>query len=102
MLGMPHSDCQYFLRKGVDIRAAAALYVLPDVHINQGRGSKVTTSRPLPRVHIATEHAGTELSAHPVQHLGGRGYDVVDHGPKEYAALDDYPPFCINLAQAVV
>ncbi|WP_308159455.1 ribose-5-phosphate isomerase [Arthrobacter sp. ISL-65] len=62
----------------------------------------MTTSRPLPRVHIATDHAGMELSTHLVKHLSGKGYDVVDHGPKEYDALDDYPSFCINAALAVV
>jgi ribose 5-phosphate isomerase B len=43
-----------------------------------------------------------ELSAHLVSHLSAKGYDVVDHGPKEYDALDDYPAFCINAALAVV
>jgi ribose 5-phosphate isomerase B len=62
----------------------------------------MTPSTPLPRVHIATDHAGMELSAHLVKHLTANGYDVVDHGPKEYDALDDYPSFCINAALAVV
>jgi ribose 5-phosphate isomerase B len=56
----------------------------------------------LPRVHIATDHAGMELSAHLVRHLASQGYEVIDHGPKEYDPLDDYPSFCINAAQAVV
>jgi ribose 5-phosphate isomerase B len=43
-----------------------------------------------------------ELSAHLVSHLSAKGYEVVDHGPKEYDALDDYPSFCINAALAVV
>jgi ribose 5-phosphate isomerase B len=43
-----------------------------------------------------------ELSAHLVSHLSAKGYDVVDHGPREYDALDDYPAFCINAALAVV
>ncbi len=60
------------------------------------------TTTDLPRVHIATDHAGMELSAHLVSHLRARGYDVVDHGPKVYDALDDYPSFCINAARAVV
>jgi ribose 5-phosphate isomerase B len=55
-----------------------------------------------PRVHIATDHAGMELSAHLVEHLRGQGYEVVDHGPREYDPLDDYPSFCINAARAVV
>ncbi|NKX56158.1 ribose-5-phosphate isomerase [Arthrobacter mobilis] len=54
------------------------------------------------RVHIATDHAGLELSAHLIKHLGAKGYDMVDHGPKEYDAEDDYPAFCINAALAVV
>ena len=62
----------------------------------------VTSSPAFPRVHIATDHAGMELSAHLVSHLTAKGYDVVDHGPKVYDALDDYPSFCINAALAVV
>lgn len=57
---------------------------------------------PKPRVHIATDHAGMELSAHLVSHLRGRGFEVVDHGPAEYDPLDDYPAFCIKAALAVV
>lgn len=53
------------------------------------------------RVHIATDHAGLELSAHLQRHLAERGYEIVDHGPQEYDALDDYPGFCINAARAV-
>jgi ribose 5-phosphate isomerase B len=54
------------------------------------------------RVHIGTDHAGMELSAHLIKHLAAKGYDVVDHGPKEYDAEDDYPAFCIAAARAVV
>jgi ribose 5-phosphate isomerase B len=54
------------------------------------------------RVHIATDHAGLELSHHLIEHLGGKGYEVIDHGPKEYDAEDDYPSFCITAALAVV
>ena len=54
------------------------------------------------RVHIATDHAGLELSAHLQEHLKAAGYDVVDHGPKAYDAEDDYPGFCIDAAKAVV
>lgn len=53
-------------------------------------------------VHIATDHAGMELSAHLVSHLRGLGYQLIDHGPQEYDAADDYPAFCIRAAQAVV
>ena len=54
------------------------------------------------RVHIATDHAGMELSAFLVAELKKDGYELIDHGPKVYDALDDYPGFCIAAAQAVV
>ncbi|WP_028278606.1 ribose-5-phosphate isomerase [Arthrobacter sp. H5] len=54
------------------------------------------------RVHIATDHAGMELSAHLISHLSGKGFEVIDHGPAAYDAEDDYPAFCINAAVAVV
>ncbi|MBE0010213.1 MULTISPECIES: ribose-5-phosphate isomerase [unclassified Arthrobacter] len=54
------------------------------------------------RVHIATDHAGMELSAHLIDHLRHSGHEVIDHGPQAYDAEDDYPGFCINAAQAVV
>lgn len=54
------------------------------------------------RVHIATDHAGMELSAHLLAHLRGKGYEMVDHGPQVYDAEDDYPAFCIAAAEAVV
>ncbi|AJT41150.1 ribose-5-phosphate isomerase [Psychromicrobium lacuslunae] len=55
-----------------------------------------------PRIHIGTDHAGLELSAHLIRHLTERGYQVVDHGPQSYDAEDDYPVFCIHAAQAVM
>ncbi|AUZ87318.1 ribose-5-phosphate isomerase [Arthrobacter sp. TmT3-37] len=54
------------------------------------------------RVHLATDHAGMELSAHLLSHLTAAGHDVVDHGPTSYDPEDDYPSFCIDAAQAVV
>lgn len=54
------------------------------------------------RIHIATDHAGLDFSTRLQQHLRDQGHDVVDHGPVEYDALDDYPAFCIRAAQAVV
>ena len=53
------------------------------------------------RIHIATDHAGLEFSQYLQNHLAEAGHEVVDHGPKEYDALDDYPAFCINAAAAV-
>ena len=54
------------------------------------------------RIHIATDHAGLEFSEDLQNHLAAAGHDVIDHGPKTYEPLDDYPSFCINAAQAVV
>lgn len=53
------------------------------------------------RIHIATDHAGLEFSTRLQHHLSDQGHEVVDHGPLEYDALDDYPAFCIRAAQAV-
>jgi ribose 5-phosphate isomerase B len=54
------------------------------------------------RIHIATDHAGLDFSTRLQSHLRDAGHDVVDHGPIEYDAVDDYPAFCIRAAQAVV
>lgn len=54
------------------------------------------------RIHIATDHAGLELSHFLIDSLRSEGHDVFDHGPKEYDPLDDYPSFCINAALAVI
>ena len=53
------------------------------------------------RIHIATDHAGLEFSRTLVDHLTNGGHEVIDHGPAEYDALDDYPAFCINAALGV-
>ena len=54
------------------------------------------------RVHLATDHAGMQLSAFLLEQLTSDGHEVIDHGPTVYDALDDYPGFCIAAAQAVV
>ena len=54
------------------------------------------------RIHIATDHAGLELSHYLIEQLSLQGHEVFDHGPQEYDPLDDYPSFCINAALAVV
>lgn len=54
------------------------------------------------RIHIATDHAGLDFSTQLQEHLRSAGHEVIDHGPVEYDALDDYPAFCIRAAQAVV
>lgn len=54
------------------------------------------------RIHIATDHAGLDLSHFLIRELTKQGHDVLDHGPTSYDPLDDYPSFCINAALAVV
>lgn len=54
------------------------------------------------RIHIATDHAGLEFSQQLQEHLAKAGHEVVDHGPKSFDPVDDYPSFCINAARAVV
>ena len=53
------------------------------------------------RIHIGSDHAGLEFKGVIVKHLQANGHDVIDHGPIEYDALDDYPVFCIPAAQGV-
>ena len=53
------------------------------------------------RIHLATDHAGLELSAEIAEHLRNGGHEVVNHGPETYDPLDDYPSFCINAARSV-
>ncbi|MCT1908252.1 ribose-5-phosphate isomerase [Brachybacterium paraconglomeratum] len=54
------------------------------------------------RVHIGTDHAGFELKNRLVAQLENKGHEVTDHGAHEYDALDDYPPFCTDVGEAVV
>ena len=54
------------------------------------------------RVHIGSDHAGFELKNFLVSALRADGHDVVDHGPEEYDAEDDYPVFCIPAAEGTV
>lgn len=54
------------------------------------------------RIHIACDHAAFELKEALVNHLRTKGLEVIDHGAKEYNALDDYPNTCIPCAQAVL
>jgi ribose 5-phosphate isomerase B len=56
----------------------------------------------LMRVHLGSDHAGFELKEALKTHLGELGHEVLDHGPAEYDALDDYPPFCFAAAEGTV
>jgi ribose 5-phosphate isomerase B len=53
------------------------------------------------RIHLATDHAGLDLSREIASFLEALGHEVVDHGPKVFNPLDDYPSFCINAARGV-
>ena len=54
------------------------------------------------RVHLGSDHAGFDLKKHLVVALGDAGHEVVDHGPVAYDPQDDYPPYCLATAAAVV
>jgi ribose 5-phosphate isomerase B len=54
------------------------------------------------RVHIGGDHAGFELKEHLLGWLEQQGHEVVDHGATAYDAQDDYPPYCLRTAAAVV
>ena len=54
------------------------------------------------RVHLGSDHAGFELKTAVVRRLQELGHEPVDHGPTSYDAQDDYPPFCLRAARAVV
>ncbi len=54
------------------------------------------------RVHLGSDHAGFELKQRMQEHLRSAGHEPVDHGPQAYDADDDYPPYVLRAAQAVV
>jgi ribose 5-phosphate isomerase B len=54
------------------------------------------------RVHLGSDHAGFELKEALVARLTELGHDPVDHGPLILDPADDYPPFCLRAARAVV
>jgi ribose 5-phosphate isomerase B len=54
------------------------------------------------RVHLGSDHAGFELKNALLEALRADGHEPVDHGPAEYDAQDDYPPFVLRAAEAVV
>lgn len=53
------------------------------------------------RVHLGGDHAAYELQRDLVTWLAEQGHDVIDHGPVDYDAQDDYPVFVLRAAQAV-
>ena len=54
------------------------------------------------RVHVGSDHAGFELKGLVAARLTELGHEVVDHGALHYDPEDDYPSFCLAVAQAVV
>lgn len=54
------------------------------------------------RVHLGSDHAGYDLKAALVRRLEELGHEPVDHGPLVLDPADDYPPFCLRAARAVV
>ena len=54
------------------------------------------------RVHVACDHAGLDLKDHLMRWLAAHGHEGTDHGPREYDAEDDYPPYCLRAAEAVI
>ncbi|MBC7309347.1 MAG: ribose-5-phosphate isomerase [Actinomycetales bacterium] len=53
------------------------------------------------RIHIGGDHAAYDLLVDLVEWLAQEGHDVVNHGPFEYDAEDDYPVFVLRAAEAV-
>lgn len=53
------------------------------------------------RVHLGGDHAAYEMQRDLVAWLAEQGHEVVDHGPVDYDALDDYPVFVLRAAEAV-
>lgn len=53
------------------------------------------------RVHIGGDHAAFELHQELLTFLAAEGHEVVDHGPADYDAADDYPVFVLRAARAV-
>jgi ribose 5-phosphate isomerase B len=53
------------------------------------------------RVYLGSDHAGFDYKNLIGEHLRAAGHDVVDCGPAEYDAEDDYPPFVIDAASRV-
>lgn len=54
------------------------------------------------RVHLGSDHAGLELKQHLVGWLRDHNHQPIDHGPYQYDAQDDYPPYCLRTGLAVV
>jgi ribose 5-phosphate isomerase B len=53
------------------------------------------------RIHIGGDHAAYDLQQVLIAHLEDAGHEVVNHGPHDFDALDDYPAFVLRAAEGV-
>lgn len=53
------------------------------------------------RVHLGSDHAGHQLKTAVTRFLIEKGHEPVDHGPEQYDAVDDYPPYVLRAAEGV-
>lgn len=53
------------------------------------------------RVHLGGDHAAYEIQRDLVAWLAEQGHEVIDHGPVDYDAEDDYPGFVLAAARGV-
>lgn len=53
------------------------------------------------RISIGSDHAGFDLKQHLIGFLEQQGHHVRDHGTDSAESVD-YPPFCADVARAVV
>ena len=54
------------------------------------------------RVYLGSDHAGFELKTRIIECLKEAGYEAVDCGPDSYVEDDDYPPYVMAAAHAVI
>ena len=58
--------------------------------------------QPMPKVFIASDHAGFALKSALFAYLQGKGYAIEDLGAHEFSPEDDYPDFVTPCARRVV
>ena len=54
------------------------------------------------RVYLGSDHAGFELKTRIIEWLAAAGHEPVDCGPQTYVTDDDYPPYVMSAARAVI
>lgn len=55
----------------------------------------------MPKLYIASDHAGYELKRELIERLRALGWEIQDLGPFAFDAEDDYPDFIVPLARRV-